>query len=101
VDKRFVITDDIIEVILRACVLPGETLSSADLRNRFWKRFGIIVGGSDGDIDKLNQVGSIVYADADALNENWNTFSETLQSMNFAEQLPDGILQIGFGGVRE
>jgi hypothetical protein len=101
VDKRFVVTDDIIEVILRACVLPGETLSSANLRNRLWERFGIIVGGSDGDIDKLNQVGSIVYADADALNENWNTFSETLQSMNFAEQLPDGILQIGFGGARE
>jgi hypothetical protein len=100
VDKRFVITDDIIEVILRACVFPGETLPSADLRNRLWERFGIIVGGSDGDIDKLNQVGSIVYADADALNENWNTFSETLQSMSFAEQLPDGILQIGFGGTR-
>jgi hypothetical protein len=99
VDKRFVITDDVIEVILRACVLPGETLASADLCNRLWERFGIIVGGSDGDIEKLNQVGSIVYADADALNENWNTFAETLQSMNFAEQLPDGILQIGFGGA--
>jgi hypothetical protein len=98
IDKRFVITDDIIEVILRACVLPGETLSSMDLRNRLWERFGIIVGGSGGDIEKLNQVGSIVYADADALIENWNTFSGFLQNMNFAEQLPDGILQIGFGG---
>jgi hypothetical protein len=99
VDKRFVITDDIIEVILRACVFPGETLSSADLRNRLWERFSIIVGGSEDDIDKLNQVGSIVYTDIDALNENWNIFSETLQNMNFAEQLPDGILQIGFGGA--
>lgn len=101
VDKRFVITDDMIEVILRSCVLPGETISSADLRTRLWERFGIIVGGSEGDSDKLNQVGSIVYADADALTENWNTFSETLQSMNFAEQLPDGILQIGFGGAKQ
>jgi hypothetical protein len=99
VDKRFAVTDDIVEVILRACVSPGETLSSTNLRNRLWERFGIIVGGSDGDIDKLNQVGSIVYADADALSENWNAFSETLQSMNLAEQLPDGILQIGFGGA--
>jgi hypothetical protein len=101
VDKRFVITDDITEVILRACVLPGETLFSDDLRNRLWERFGIIIGGSENDIDKLDKVGSIVYADADALNENWNTFSDVLQSMNFAEQLPDGILQIGFGGARK
>ena len=101
VDKRFVVTDDIIEVILRSCVLPDETLSSTDLRNRLWERFGIIIGGSEGDISKLNQVGSIVYADADALNENWSMFSETLQCMNFAEQLPDGILQIGFGGTRK
>ena len=99
VDKRFVVTDDMLEVILRACVLPGEILSSADLRNRLWERFSIVIGGSEGDIAKLNQVGSIVYSDADALSENWNTFSEILQSMNFAEQLPDGILQIGFGGV--
>jgi hypothetical protein len=98
VDKRFVVTDDIIEVILRSCVLPGETLSSADLRNRLWERFAIIIGGSDDDIEKLNQVGSIIYADADALYGNWITFTETLQNMNFAEQLPDGILQIGFGG---
>jgi hypothetical protein len=101
VDKRFVITDDITEVILRSCVLPGETLSSTDLRNRLWERFSIIVGGSDGDINKLNHVGSIVYADADALNENWNAFTDTLQNMNYAEQLPDGILQIGFGGMRK
>jgi hypothetical protein len=65
-----------------------------------WERFGVIVGGSDSDVDKLNQVGSVVYADADALNENWNAFAEALQKMNFAEQLPDGILQIGFGGTR-
>jgi hypothetical protein len=100
VDKRFVITNDVTEVLLRACVLPNETLLSSDLRNRLWERFGIIIGGRDEDIDKLNQVGSIVYADADALNENWNAFAETLQSMNLAEQLPDGILQIGFGGTR-
>jgi hypothetical protein len=99
VDKRFVITDDMIEVILRSCVLPREILSSAELRTRLWDRFGIVVGGSESDIGKLNQVGSIVYADTDALNENWTTFSETLQNMNFAEQLPDGILQIGFGGL--
>jgi hypothetical protein len=99
VDKRFVITDDMIEVILRSCVLPREILSSAELRTRLWDRFGIVVGGSESDIGKLNQVGSIVYADTDALNENWTTFSETLQNMDFAEQLPDGILQIGFGGL--
>ncbi len=100
VDKRFVLSDDMVEVILRCCVLPGETLTSSALRENLWNRFGIVIGGSDDDVEKLNRLGSIVYADADALVENWNSFSDILQSMNFAEQLPDGILQIGFGGRR-
>jgi hypothetical protein len=99
VDKRFVLSDDVIEVIMRCCVLPGETLTSSSLRENLWNRFGMVVGGSDSDVEKLNRLGSIVYADADALNDNWSAFATALQSMGFAEQLPDGILQIGFGGT--
>lgn len=99
IDKRFALSEDMIEMLLRCCVLPNETLTATELRSRLWNRFGIIVGGGESDISRLNEMGSIVYADSDALQENFLSFANILQNMDFAEQLPDGILRICFGGT--
>lgn len=97
-DKRFVLEDDILESLLRCCVKPDETVTSSELRNRLYNRLGIVVGGTEEDAAHLKNIGSIVCADADALVNNFDLFADTLQRINFAEQLPDGIMQIRFGG---
>ena len=97
-DKRFLLSEDMLEALLRCCVAPNETITSTELRNRLFDRLGIIIGGGSKDSNRLNAIGSIVYADTDALAENYAMFADTLQKMNFAEQLPDGIMQIRFGG---
>lgn len=99
IDKRFALSEDMIEMILRCCVLPNEALTATELRSRLWDRFGIVVGGGENDIARLSEMGSIVYADSTALQENFWSFADTLQNMGFAEQLPDGILRICFGGT--
>jgi len=97
-DKRFILAEDILESLLRCCVMPDETITSSELRDRLYNRLGIVVGGTEEDATRLKNIGSIVYADTDALAVNFELFAEALQRMNFAEQLPDGIMQIQFGG---
>jgi hypothetical protein len=96
IDKRFALSEDMIEMILRCCVRPNETLTATELRSRLWDRFCIVVGGGENDISRLSEMSSIVYADIDALQDNFFSFADTLQNMGFAEQLPDGILRICF-----
>jgi len=100
-DKRFLLSEDMLETLLRCCVTPDETVTSTKLRSRLFNRLGVVIGGDDKDSDRLNAISSIVYADADALAENYEIFAVTLQKMNFAEQLPDGIMKIRFGGKRD
>jgi hypothetical protein len=96
-DKRFLLSDDMLEALLRCCVAPNETVTAPELRTRLFNRLGIVIGGDSKDSDRLNAIGGIVYADTDALANNFELFADTLQKMNFAEQLPDGIMQIRFG----
>jgi hypothetical protein len=97
-DKRFILSDDILEALLRCCVTPNETITSSEIRERLYNRLGIIIGGTEEDFNRLKSIGSIVYADSDTLAANFDLFADTLQRMNFAEQLSDGIMQIRFGG---
>jgi len=97
-NKRFLLSEDMLDVILRCCVVPNETVTSTELRKRLYNRLGVVIGGDDMDSSRLNSIGSIVYADTDALSENYEMFADTLKKINFAEQLPDGIMQIRFGG---
>lgn len=100
VNKRFILSQDMLEMVLRCCVMPTEVISATELRNRLWQRFGIIVGGSEKDIALLYETGSILHADADSLSSNFSHFATALQSMNFAEVMADGILQIRLGGTQ-
>jgi len=97
-DKRFILSDDILEALLRSCVMPNETITSSEIRERLYVRLGIVIGGTEEDLNRLKSIGSIIYADSDTLAVNFDSFADTLQRMNFAEQLPDGIMQIRFGG---
>lgn len=97
--KRFAVSQDIIEMLLRCCVNPGEMISGMDIRRRLWGRFGIIVGGSQFEMQTLQESGMILQIDEDALDENFSSFASMLESMDFAEIMADGILQIRLGGA--
>lgn len=98
-NKRFVLSQDILEMLLRSCVSPDEILNGMELRNRIWERFGVIIGGSSFELEKLQQNGMILQVDGDALENNFTAFATTLESMDFAEVMADGILQIRLGGI--
>lgn len=99
VNKRFVVAQDMLEMIMRACVEPDETLIAAELKERLWRRFGIVIGGDEEDLQRIQSSGSILSADTDALRANFDRFAKTLEAINFADIMADGILQIRLGGV--
>ena len=59
-DKRFMLTEDIFESLLRCCVTPSETVTSTELRNRMYDRLGLVLGGTEEDATILQSIGSIV-----------------------------------------
>lgn len=99
-NKRFLFSQDMIEMLLRSCVEPNQTLSSSELRKYLWDRFGIIIGGREMDVHILRESGFIAQIDEDSLNSNFENFAQLLSSMNFAEIMADGILQINLGGAK-
>ena len=86
-------------MLLRSCVNTGEVISGMEIRERLWNRFGIVIGGSQFEMQMLQSGGMILQADEDALEENFASFAATLESMDFAEVMADGILQIRMGGA--
>lgn len=100
-NKRFVVSQDILEMLLRCCVKSGEVISGMEIRQRLWDRFGIIIGGSQFEMRTLQESGMILQIDEDALEENFSAFSNMLESMDFAEIMADGILQIRLGGAEK
>lgn len=100
-NKRFVVSQDILEMLLRCCVNSGEIISGMDIRQRLWERFGIIIGGSPFEMKTLQDSGMILQIDEDALEDNFSSFATVLESMDFAEVMADGILQIRLGGAEQ
>lgn len=100
-NKRFVVSQDILEMLLRCCVNSGEIISGMDIRQRLWDRFGIIIGGSLFEMKTLQDSGMILQIDEDALEDNFSSFATVLESMDFAEVMADGILQIRLGGAEQ
>ena len=98
-NKRFVLSQDILEMVLRSTVMPGEIISGSEIRKRLWDRFGIIVGGSSFELEHIQESGVLLQVDEDSLEQNFVAFSELLEAMDFAEVMADGILQIRLGGA--
>ncbi|QAT42752.1 hypothetical protein [Aminipila luticellarii] len=98
-NKRFVLSQDILEMILRSTVSPDEILSGSEMTTRLWERFGIIVGGSTFELERLQNSGMLLQIDEDSLERNFTDFATLLESMDFAEVMADGILQIRLGGA--
>ena len=96
--SRFKPKVDMLEVIIRSCVLPGETLRGSKLKDNLYRRMSVIIGGDENDVERLNSAECPITSDDDSLILNYEKFAEKLRSMNFAETMADGILQINLGG---
>jgi hypothetical protein len=97
--KRFLLQLDMFEMLIRGSVRPGEVIGLTDLQDRLWHRYGIIVGGTVQDEERLMSVG-VFQADSVALDENQKRFMEMLNRLGFANLLADGVLQVEMEEVR-
>ena len=98
-NKRFVVSQDMLEMLLRSSVNPDEVLNGTELRERLWQYFGIIIGGNSNDLSIIKDSGMILHIDEESLNKNFSNFALKLELMDFAEIMADGILQVRLGGL--
>lgn len=91
--KRFVVQQDILEMLIRGVVKPGESVNLSTLLDRLWENYGIVIGGRALDEERL-LIRGIYQADSTALKENQRRFAERLSGLDFAHMLADGVLQV-------
>jgi hypothetical protein len=94
--KRLRVEHDTLEMLVRGAIAPGETIDMPKLQERLWTRYGIVVGGSIEDEERLLQAGAF-QADHSALAENRSRFGKALMQLDFARSLADGVLQVELG----
>lgn len=101
--KRFKLSQDTFEMVIRSCVGSNETITYDQLRERMWTRFNIVINGipegafNDPGLADLilhdNELGS------DVLEDNHQRCVKALEDMDFADLMADGILQVHLGGT--
>ena len=99
-NKRFRLGLDLLEVLLKGAVEPGESnITLEELLERLWVRYRIVVGGRDIDLERLQAAGMFT-ADADSLRMNRNEMLPVLTDLSVARLMADGVVEIGFGGLQ-
>jgi hypothetical protein len=91
--KRFAVRQDMLEVLVRSVVQPGESLDLAELLERLWQHYHVVVGGRAVDENRLLEA-QIYQANAQALQANMRHLAYRLQDLSFARLLADGVLQV-------
>jgi hypothetical protein len=92
-NKHFAPQEELLDVLIRGAVQPGESLDLAALQERLWERYNIIVGGRAVDDAILREAG-IFQADSNALRVNRERFATRLRALDFATPLADGVLHV-------
>ncbi len=96
--KQFHPSDDLTELLVMCSVGPDEEpLSLDELQERMWQRFGVIIGGSVVDEERLEK-GGIFRVDTDALRLNREAFSSALVELGLATAMADGVIEVHFSG---
>lgn len=98
-NNRFVISQDVLEMLLMCTVDPEAPISGSMIREYLWERCGVLIGGTSFEESVLHTAGVVFQADADALEQNFNNFSHAIEELGFADVKADGILQIHLGGA--
>lgn len=98
-NNRFVISQDVLEMLLMCTVEPETPISGSVIRKYLWERCGVLVGGTSFEESVLHAAGVALQADADALEQNFDNFSNAMEELGFADVKADGVLQIYLGGA--
>lgn len=98
-NNRFVISQDVLEMLLMCTVNPGVPITGSMVRKRLWERCGVLIGGTSFEESVLHSAGVALQADVDALEQNFENFAHTMEELGFADAKADGILQIHLGGA--
>lgn len=97
--KRFHLSQDTFEMVIRSCVDRSETISYEDLCSRMLERFNIVVSGIPSSIDpRIIGIQSETGLDSDVLEDNHQKCVNVLEAMDFADLMADGILRVHLGG---
>lgn len=95
--KRYRPSVPVLDMLARACVSAGETVTLSDFLERLWRRFGLIVGGRQDpewdDAAFLSKCGLRV--DTPELVENGERLVEELIAMGLARRFADGVTFVG------
>ena len=98
--KRFKLSQDTLEMVVRSCVHRDDTITYSQLCERMWNRFNIVVSSLPTDSSQTNQVeiadGGL---DSDVLEDNHQRCVHVLEAMDFADLMADGILRVHLGGT--
>lgn len=98
--KRFKLSQDTLEMVVRSCVRSDDTITYAQLCERLWNRFNIVISrapdGTTGTPQTEIAEGGL---DSDVLEENHQKCVHVLEAMDFADLMADGILRVHLGGA--
>lgn len=98
--KRFKLSQDTLEMVVRSCVHSDGTITYSQLCSRMWDRFNIVISNLPSLSDEINQTeiadGGM---DSDVLEDNHQRCIRVLEAMDFADLMADGILRVHLGGT--
>jgi hypothetical protein len=92
-NKHFAPQEELLDVLIRGVVSPGESVDLGALQDRLWERYSVVVGGRAADDAILRDAG-IFQADSNALRINRERFATRLRALDFATPLADGVLHV-------
>ena len=98
-NNRFVISQDVLEMLLMCTVDPEIPISGPLIREYLWERCGVLIGGTSFEESVLHTAGVVLQVDVDSLEQNFKNFSHVMEELGFADVKADGILQIHLGGA--
>lgn len=98
-NNRFVISQDVLEMLLMCTADPDRPVTGNRIRKHLWERCGVLIGGTSFEESVLHAAGVALQADVDALEQNFDNFAHAMEELGFADVKADGILQIHLGGA--
>lgn len=98
-EKRYRPSVPILDMLVRACVPAGETVTLTVFLERLWERFGLIVGGRRDDLwdDAAFLAHHDLPVDTPELIENTERFVDEVVAMGLARRYADDVTFVGDG----
>ena len=101
--KRFKLTQDTFEMIIKSCVENGEIITYDELCERMWNRFNITVNGIPVSAFSNQDICHYIQQDtelgSDMIEDNHQRCVRVLENMDFADLMADGMLRVHLGGT--